>query len=60
MELSRGRGQRVDVMKNLSILNAVLCALCLPSCTGLTTEQNDRIIDSAIPVVREIVVRATK
>lgn len=37
-----------------------LTAFCLPSCTGLTTEQNDRILDSAIPVVREIVIRATK
>ena len=39
---------------------AASLALLTPSCTGLTTEQNDRILDSAIPVVTDIVIQATK
>ena len=43
-------------------LFALAAALTLgtPSCANLTTEQNDRLLDAAVPVVTDIVVRATK
>lgn len=41
-------------------LLALIPFVTLASCGNLTPEQNDRIIDAAVPVVTEIVIRATK
>lgn len=63
MELSREAGQRGRAMKPFATRLRPLglfALLLLPSCVNLSPEQNDRIIDSTIPVVREIIIRATK
>jgi hypothetical protein len=44
----------------MKILLIIVAAVGLSSCSNLTTDQNDRILDSAIPVVSKIIIRATK
>ena len=51
---------KVPKSSSLPIIIAFALSFATPSCSTLSPQQTDRIIDSAIPVFRDIVIRATK